>query len=361
MGLIDDILTGVIPFVPVLAALAVTIAGLAFINNFLRRRWRDNPEAQFRFQLIMLVLSLAGGLVFIIALPINDLLRGQLLSLLGILLSAAIALSSTTFIGNILAGIMLKVIESARPGDFISVENITGRITEMSLLHTEVQTEDRDLVTIPNLYMVTKPMKVVRSSGTIISVDISLAYDIPRTTVSTVLSNAAEQTGLSNCYVQIRELGDFAIVYRVAGLLQEVQSMISARSKLRETMLDYLHEANIEIVSPSFMNTRSLTENTVFIPSSSDSRNNDSEVAAPEELAFDKADEAASIETIRNSLNELELALSTLGKSDTESASQLHKKQATLKNKKKHLLKLLKLAEQQLLLSDKVESHHIDS
>jgi small-conductance mechanosensitive channel len=108
----------------------------------------------------MLSLTFAGMLAIIVALPIRDAVRGQLLSLIGILLSAAIALSSTTFIGNIMAGIMLKVVRSARPGDFITVAQLTGRITEMGLLHTEIQTEFRDLVTVPNIYMVTQPLQV---------------------------------------------------------------------------------------------------------------------------------------------------------------------------------------------------------
>ncbi|MGB8329288.1 MAG: hypothetical protein WCE62_04110 [Polyangiales bacterium] len=40
-------------------------------------------------------------------LPIGDAPRGQLLSLLGLLVTAAIALSSTTLLGNAMAGIML--------------------------------------------------------------------------------------------------------------------------------------------------------------------------------------------------------------------------------------------------------------
>ena len=161
-------------FVPLLATLAAVIGALLFVDKVLKRRWRDSPDAQFRFQLIMLALTLAGILAIIIALPINDALRGQLLSLIGILLSAAIALSSTTFIGNIMAGIMLKVVRSARPGDFITVADLTGRISEMDLLHTEIQTEFRDLVTVPNLYMVTQPLQVVRASGSIITAEVSL-------------------------------------------------------------------------------------------------------------------------------------------------------------------------------------------
>jgi small-conductance mechanosensitive channel len=217
-----EFLENLASFVPLLGTIAAVVILLSSINWFLRRRWRDNPDAQFRFQLIMLALSFAGLLTIIVALPINDVLRGQLLSLIGILLSAAIALSSTTFIGNIMAGIMLKVMKNARPGDFITVADLTGRITEMDLLHTEIQTEFRDLVTVPNLYMVTQPLQVVRSSGTIIQAEVSLGYDVAQTRATELLCNAAAHAGLEQGFVQVRELGDYSVTYRVAGLLEDV-------------------------------------------------------------------------------------------------------------------------------------------
>lgn len=302
-------------FVPLLATLALVVGGLYLIDRSLRRRWQTHPDAQFRFQLIMLALTLAGGLGVVLALPISESLKGQLLSLIGVLLSAAIALSATTFIGNILAGIMLRAIRSARPGDFITVAAITGRVTEMDLLHTEVQTEDSDLVTVPNLFLVTQPMKVVRASGTIVSAEVSLGYDLARTRVTEVLLQAAQQAGLGEGFVHVRALGDFSVNYRVAGMLGDVGSLISARSRLRECMLDALHGAGIEIVSPNFMNTRALEPGAQVIPAQ--------QAAAPpapqedgttaEEVAFEKADEAASIEHLRDELRAVETQLEQAG------------------------------------------------
>ncbi|MEJ2274148.1 MAG: mechanosensitive ion channel family protein [Woeseiaceae bacterium] len=243
-------MTGIIEllarFAPLLATITAVIVVIMLVNWFLRRRWRDKPDTQFRFQLIMLALSFAGLLAIIVALPVNDALRGQLLSLIGILLTAAIALSSTTFIGNIMAGIMLKAVKNARPGDFITIADLTGRVTEMGLLHTEVQTEFRDLVTVPNIYMVNQPLKVVRASGTIITAEVSLGYDVPHGRAAEVLRKAAANAELKDGFVQVRELGDFSVTYRVAGLLEDVTSLISARSRLRAAMLDALHAADIE-------------------------------------------------------------------------------------------------------------------
>jgi small-conductance mechanosensitive channel len=311
-GFIEDLAR----FVPLLGTIAAVITVLASINWILRRRWHGDPDAQFRFQLIMLALSFAGLLTVIVALPINDAVRGQLLSLIGILLSAAIALSSATFIGNIMAGIMLKVVRNARPGDFITVADLTGRVTEMDLLHTEIQTEFRDLVTVPNLYMVTQPLQVVRASGTIIQAEVSLGYDVPHTQAAEILRAAAATAGLKDGFVQVRELGDFSVIYRVAGLLEDVTSLISARSKLRVAMLDALHAAKIEKAAKVELES--------------------------ELIAFDKAEEAATVEKIRIAIEQADAELEALD----EAAGEVDPAERTaLEEKKLRLIEQLKAGE----------------
>ena len=334
-----------------LSTLAAVAMILAAMNWLLRRRWQDNPDAQFRFQLIMLSLTFAGVLAVILALPISDEVRGQLLSLIGILLSAAIALSSTTFIGNIMAGIMLKVVRSARPGDFITVAELTGRITEMGLLHTEIQTEFRDLVTVPNLFMVTHPMRVVRASGSIITAEVSLGYDVSHGRAIDILCNAAAQAGLNDCFAHVRELGDFSVTYRVAGLLEEIQSLISARSALRAAMLDALHSADIEIVSPSFMNTRAVPDGQMFIPSPSSKRSRAAQPIA-EDVAFDKAEDAASLEKIRVQIEKIDEQLNAPGEQESESNQR---DKSTLEEQKARLFSQLKLAEERIKAKESAE------
>lgn len=305
MDSLIDIVASAKAFIPLLATLAIVLVVLGVTNRVLSRRWQNNPDAQFRFQLIMLLLTFVGVLAVIVALPVDEGLRNQLLSLIGVLLSAAIALSSTTFIGNIMAGIMLKAIRSARPGDFITIGDLTGRITEMDLLHTEVQTEFRDLVTVPNLTMVTQPLQVVRASGTIVTAEVSLGYDLPQATVREHLVQAAEATGLKEAFAHVRELGDFSVTYRVAGLLEDVQSLISARARLRASVLDTLHAADIEIMSPNFMVTRASTTEERVIPPARPREEPPAQRKA-EDIAFDKADEAASIEELRKAITHID-------------------------------------------------------
>lgn len=343
-----DLFDALKAFLPLLVTVAAVLVFLGLANWGLRRHWRDQPGAQFRFQLIMLALTFAGGLAIIVALPVTDALRGQLLSLIGILLSAAIALSSTTFIGNMMAGIMLRAMRNARPGDFITVADLTGRITEMDLLHTEIQTEFRDLVTVPNLFMVTQPMQVVRASGTIITAEVSLGYDVAHRRVVELLRVATMDAGLKDGFVQVRELGDFSIVYRVAGLLEDVKSLISARSRLREAILDALHEAGIEIVSPNFMNTRALDPAVSVIPSAA--RVPEPARTQAEDVVFDKAEDAASVESIRKAIEKIDAKLQQVA----ENAPDADAESATLLQADREAL-LAQLAEAEALIKAKAD------
>lgn len=317
---------------PVTATLLFSVLIIVLVRWVLIRRWQNKPNLSFQLPLIILGLSVLSLLAFIIALPVSDTLRSQLLSIFGIVISAAIALSSTTFIGNILAGIMLRIIKSARPGDFITINEITGRISEMGLLHTEVQTEDRDLVTLPNSLMVSQPMKVVRSSGTIVSAEVSLGYDVSRITIQACLLRAAENSGLLNGFVQVRELGDYSVLYRVAGLKEEVKGLISARSALREQMLDELHAQGIEVVSPTFMNTRVLESKTPIIPQKIYDHQI-KEASQQEDMAFDKAEDAATIEQLKERLLKTDETLQSMESSSNENKELL--KETLLATKEK--------------------------
>ncbi len=279
-------------------ALAVVV--FLFVANRVIERWlTGSAHGRLWGQLTMLAFTLAGLLAMILSLPISDGTRGQLLSLLGIVLSAAIALSSASLIGNAMAGLMLRVTRGFRAGDFLRVGEHFGRVSERAILHVEIQTEDRDLTTLPNLFLASNPIKVVRSSGTIISAQVSLGYDVPRSDVRGCLISAATATGLADPFVQILELGDFSVIYRVGGLLTDVKRLLSTRSELREEILDQLHGAGIEIVSPNFMNTRPISEGKRFIPSAPTQPAADEPEDNLESLVFDKAEEAEKTEKVR--------------------------------------------------------------
>ncbi len=306
---IRSLAIGDLPFWIVLFGVAVVwvVAYLAL----LRRPTKLGAEQRLPRQLTMALLVVVGVVAVVLALPVSEQARSSLLGLLGVLLSASLALSSTTFVSNAMAGLQLRVIGGFRPGDFIRIGDHFGRVTERGLLHTEIQTEDRDLETIPNLFLVQSPLRVVRSSGTIISATVGLGYDVPRRRIEEALLQAAEDAKLTDAFVQVSELGDFAVTYRVAGFFEKVTHLVSARSTLQKRVLDALHGAGIEILSPNWMSQRVLPAETRVIPPHSAPKPEPAD-GLPEAVMFDKAEAAAHATSLREELTRLTAEIQAL-------------------------------------------------
>lgn len=291
-------------------ALVTVIGGALYLGNLrLKRHYQDRTHLKFRQQLIQIGGVLLAILLLIMFMPFNPELRSDLFSLYGLIVSATIALSSTTLVGNVMAGIMLKAVGNCRPGDYITVGDYFGRISEMDLLHTEIQTEQRDLTTLPNLYLVTNPVRVMHSSGTILTVDLSLGYDVSRHRIEKALVKAAADSGLESPFVQIVELGDFSVSYRISGLLTDIAHLIEKRRELRARIVDELHADGIEIVSPTFMNQRQFDARTAFVPAQAHPPAESEDAALPDAIVFDKATKAESLEKLRTLLDETKLRL----------------------------------------------------
>jgi small conductance mechanosensitive channel len=325
------------------------IALTVFLHQRLLAFYADKPTKQHHRALIALCLYILMIILVVILMPAGDGIRVQLLQFLGILLSATIALSSTTIVGNAVAGFMLKTLRNFRPGDFISVDDHFGCVTSMNLLHVEIQTEDRDLTTLPNLYLVTNPVKVLRSSGTILHVEVSIGYDMPHTKVEKALLAAAEATELESPFAQVLELGDFSVRYRISGLMKDVSKLISMRHRLRSNTLDALHAASIEIMSPSYMATRAVNPVDRVMPGVHMSTAPSQGEADPDALAIDKAQYADELDelkreytTLSQELIEVEQALKEAGPGDARRPITLKKKsiEAKLARQEKQIASL---------------------
>ena len=290
----ETILTALTSFYPLVVSLLGVVLVLGLTHHFLIGRHDYlSGDKKLPRQVTMLLLTLVGLLVVVLSLPVIESTRNQIIALIGVLLSGVIAFSSTTVVSNLMAGIVLRVNKPFRVGDFVRVNGFAGRVTQMGLLDTEIQSETRELIAFANSLLVSSPVSVVRASGAIISVDLSLGYELHHGLVEKHLLLAAERSQLEEPFVQVTALGDFSVTYRIAGLLKDVKSMLSARSNLHKSVMDCLHEAGIEIVSPSFMNQRPQEPGAQMIPQAKENKS-ESESSVPEAVVFDKAEQAES-------------------------------------------------------------------
>ena len=345
---VDTVISLVLPFVPLALALILVIGGLGILHYLLLGRQSHlTSEQRLPRQLSLLVLTIIALVVIAMVLPVSESTRNQVIALIGVLLSGVIAFSSTAMVGNLMAGLVLRVNKPFKVGDFIRVNDYSGRVTELGLLDVEIQTETRELITFSNTLMVNTPVRVTRASGAIVSVDLSLGYDIHHSVVEKHLLTAADNAELSEPFVQVVTLGDYSVSYRVAGLLVDVKSMLSARSRLHKAVLDTLHQAGIEIVSPAFMNQRPLPEGLQMIPrdqaqpSAPKNESSSDQEANPEAIVFDKAEYAAEQEKQREALTK------KLEDIEAQLTSASGDEKATLKTQKAELeARLAELIEQ---------------
>jgi small conductance mechanosensitive channel len=286
----------IMPFVP-LGLVVIGSLFMLWLFHWLLIGRHGNLENERRFprQLIMLGLGILCLVAVIVVLPIPVNIRNQLIALIGFLLSGILAFSSTTLFANLMAGILLRTTRPFRIGDFIRVKEFFGRVAERGLFDTEIQSENRELVAIPNTVLITNPVTTIRSSGTIVSATVSLGYDIHHAVAEPLFIAAATKTGLDDPYVHILELGNHAVTYRIAGFLSDVKGYLSVKSELCRQVLDALHGQGLEIMTPSIMNQRPMASDQRVIPAMIETRTQE-QPSTPESIVFDKAEEAERLE-----------------------------------------------------------------
>ncbi len=312
-----------VDWVPTTATVLGTIALILVARALFRRsQSTDHAVETFRAQLVTIVITIVGLMVAILTLP-SSIDSELALGAVGLLFTGILAISSQSIISNAMAGLMLRSVAGFRPGDFIEVAGHMGRVSERGLFHTEIQTPDRDLVTLPNSLMVTEPVKVVRGSGTIVSMQVSIGYDVSRHILEPLFAEAAERAGLLDPFIQILELGDHSVQYRIAGFLEDPRNLITARSRLRAAVLDSLSEANVEIMSPWYVARRDAGARPV-VPHHVEPVDEAVDSAVHERI-FDKAEAAGQLEVTRSDLadarRELEILESDRSGSDADSRS----------------------------------------
>lgn len=285
--------------------LLVLVLVLIFNSWLFKRIKSTTSNGNITRGAISFFLVLTGVVVIILVSPIDKALKGQILGFLGIIISAGIALSSTTVLGNLIAGIMNNSMNRFRNGDLIKIGDFHGRVIKRSAFHTEIQLEDSNFITIPNLFIANNPVKLIRKTNSVISASVSLGYDISRDKIEKALKDAAISTGLSDPYVYITNLGDFSVTYKIHGFLDDSSKYFSTSSLLNARVMDKLHDEKIEIVSPAFMNQRRVDDKE-FVPKHVIEKPGFTDEKSPEDLVFDEAIKSEKIEIKKDYLKEID-------------------------------------------------------
>mgnify|MGYP003876348063 CR=1 FL=1 len=288
-----------------------------------------DTSVRYSRQLFFSLFFLIVGIALIASAPINDSLKGQILSLIGIVISGAIALSSTTLLGNALAGVVMRMTRSFKSGDFIQINEYFGKVSARSLLSIEIQTFDRGLISLPNLFIASNPLKVLPDSGVFVAVEVSLGYDVPRSKVERGLINAAKANDIENAYVEVKSLLDHSILYLLHALVTDLEKYFSTKSKLHASVVDELHKQKIEIVSPKFVNSRPIDQTPIIAKDEHIVVDMEENI---DDLLFEKANQADRLELLKERRVKIENIIKDLP-SDSERIQTLTNRMTQLDEK----------------------------
>lgn len=183
---------------------------------------------------------------------------------ISVFLGLLISLGSSSFISNIVSGVVLTYTRAFRVGDRVKIADTVGDVIEKRLLITRIRTIKNIEITVPNGLVMTSHIlnysTMAQDQGLILHTTVTLGYDIPWRRIHEVLIAAARATPgvLSDPapFIHQTSLGDFAVSYEVNAYTNQANGMAAVTSALHQNIQDECNRAGIEILSPHYAAVR---------------------------------------------------------------------------------------------------------
>ncbi|HEY2628509.1 MAG TPA: mechanosensitive ion channel family protein [Usitatibacter sp.] len=80
-------------------------------------------------------------------------------------ITAVVAFSMQSTLGNVLGGVVLQLDNSLRTGDWVRVDDVSGQVMDVTWRHTSVRTRNGETVVIPNGWLLQNRFTVIGTPG----------------------------------------------------------------------------------------------------------------------------------------------------------------------------------------------------
>jgi len=170
------------------------------------------------------------------------------------------SLGSSSFIANVMAGLAMTYRGAFKEGDRVRIDDVFGKVEEIKLMTTRIQTLKNESVLIPNSNIlntnVTNYSVMAKKPGLVLYTTVGIGYDTPWRQVEAMLLLAAERTeGLQQepgPFVLQTLMGDFAVNYEINAYCRDASRMVSIKSELHRNIQDVFNEYGVQIMSPAY-------------------------------------------------------------------------------------------------------------
>ncbi len=177
-----------------------------------------------------------------------------------IFLGVVISLGSSSVIANLMAGYTMIYRRAFKVGDRISIDNLTGDVTETRLMVTHLRTIKNEEIVVPNSTIINSNVinysTLAATRGLILHTTVGIGYETPWRQVEAMLRLAAERTpGLLKepaPFVLQKSLGDFAVTYELNAYCNDPHDMARLYTAMHENVLDIFNEHGVQIMTPAY-------------------------------------------------------------------------------------------------------------
>ena len=172
-----------------------------------------------------------------------------------------VTFGSSGLVNQIMSGFMITYSRALRVGDFVSIGQVEGTVTNIGVLSTKVMTVRGEEVTIPNAVVVaqtTTDYSRPSETGSVLTpISLTIGYDAPWRQVQALLVLAAGRTpGVRRepePLVLQTGLEDFYVRYTLLVCLQRQDERALTLHALHAHIQDLFNEYGVQIMSPNYV------------------------------------------------------------------------------------------------------------
>jgi len=193
------------------------------------------------------------------------------IAVVGLGIGVIVSLSSTTTIGNAVAGFIIHYTRPIREGDRVEIDGMMGDVVSVELLFVHLKTIKDVIISIPALNVLNNNIINYSTLDRIqVPVSLTLGYDLDPGQVEKLMIKAVEKIeGILDDpkpFVLIRNLNDYTVEYEVNGYTDQPNKLVILKSNIMRNIIIEFTSEGVQIMSPAYIDIMEISESQKIIP-----------------------------------------------------------------------------------------------
>lgn len=252
------------PYIPnilwIIFVVAATSLILRSFNRIIRHLYKRYKIPKRNYLIVrnavLFAIHFTAVVLILLSVPGVD---TKILTLIGIGVGIIASFSSTSTVGNFVAGMIIQLTRPITEGDRVELAGVEGDVLSIEMLFVHIRTYRNQVISIPCMQVLNSTIiNYSQMENVTVAVTTSIGYNIGQGKVKNLLTKAATDTeGIikdPKPYVLINNLGSYYITYELNAYTNHSHLLEKISSNLRESILKTFAHEGVEILSPMYVN-----------------------------------------------------------------------------------------------------------